>query len=125
MKKKLILITRVSNDEEGVDGLSDKGDYEDDDLKDEGEGPERKQHLAFDNVVDNVVDNVLDSTQWKEYNGPHLIVDARRVRTKGRPRSKMLRNEMDDCTDRGLRCGLCNGTGHNRRSCILTMNYAF
>ena len=58
---------------------------------------------------------VLDSTQWREYNGPRLIADTSRVRTKGRPRSK--RNEMDDRTDKGLKCGICNGTRHNRRSC--------
>ena len=62
-------------------------------------------------------EHVLDSTQWREYNGPRLIADASRVRTKGCPRSKRLRNEMDDRANRGLRCGLCNGIGHNRRSC--------
>ena len=48
--------SRVSNYEgEGLDDLSDEGDYyEDNDLSDEGGGLEREQHLELDNVVDNV-----------------------------------------------------------------------
>ena len=31
-------------------------------------------------------EDVLDTAQWREYNDPRLIVDASRVRTKGRLR---------------------------------------
>lgn len=56
---------------------------------------------------------VLDYTQRREYNGPRLIADASRVRTKYKV--KEVHNETEDHIDRGVKCGLCNGTEHNRR----------
>ena len=54
--------------------------------------------------------------------GPRIVPDYSMMRTKGRPISTRLRNEMDWTeSQRRQRCGHCRGEGHNQNNypCIL------
>nr|KYP54142.1 hypothetical protein KK1_000316 [Cajanus cajan] len=51
-------------------------------------------------------------------NGPRIVPDETMIRTKGRPKSTRIRNEMDWTeSQRRQRCGHCRREGHNRTNC--------
>ncbi|XP_021740856.1 uncharacterized protein LOC110707155 [Chenopodium quinoa] len=56
-------------------------------------------------------------TAWRDYGGPKLIPDNSMVRGQGRPKSRRIRNEMDETNRPASKCGLCHQQGHNKRSC--------
>ena len=58
-------------------------------------------------------------TTWSEYNGPKLIPDEEKIRGLGRPKSKRIRNEMDENNRPQSKCSKCHQEGHNRRTCPL------
>jgi len=56
-------------------------------------------------------------TTWGDYRGPTVIPDDSMIRGMGRPKSKRIRNEMDEATRPLSKCGHCHQEGHNRRTC--------
>ena len=60
-------------------------------------------------------------TTWRPYRGPKIIPDESMVRGQGRPRSKRIRNEMDESNRPPSKCGHCHQVGHNKRTCPLRM----
>ncbi|XP_021724760.1 uncharacterized protein LOC110692084 [Chenopodium quinoa] len=56
-------------------------------------------------------------TTWEQYVGPKIIADSSMVRGRGRPRSKRIRNEMDETNRPPTRCSRCHQQGHNRTTC--------
>ena len=62
---------------------------------------------------------VLDENLWKQPMGITLVPDPSRKRGFGRPKSKRLLNEMDEGSKSKVKCSLCGGVGHNKRTCSL------
>ncbi|XP_074266184.1 uncharacterized protein LOC141588651 [Silene latifolia] len=62
---------------------------------------------------------IPDEDNWAPYNGPTIIVDEGQRRGRGRPRSKRLKNEMDDTVRGKVTCSICRNIGHNRKTCAL------
>ncbi|XP_021760646.1 uncharacterized protein LOC110725484 [Chenopodium quinoa] len=50
-------------------------------------------------------------TTWRENGGPKLIPDNSMVRGQGRPKSRRIRNEMDETNRPASKCGLCHQQG--------------
>ncbi|XP_021725272.1 uncharacterized protein LOC110692542 [Chenopodium quinoa] len=55
--------------------------------------------------------------QWAQYVGIKLIPDGTMIRGKGRPKSKRIRNEMDDSNRPPTKCSRCHQQSHNRTTC--------
>ncbi|XP_056690902.1 uncharacterized protein [Spinacia oleracea] len=62
---------------------------------------------------------IPDKDYWSPYNGPKVVADTDQKRTKGRPPSKRLRNEMDESVRGKVTCSICRQKGHNKKTCSL------
>ncbi|XP_074315450.1 uncharacterized protein LOC141651648 [Silene latifolia] len=60
---------------------------------------------------------IPDEGYWRPWTDKTLIPNYAKVRGRGRPISKRIRNEMDENSKSSYSCSLCNVEGHNKRSC--------
>ena len=60
---------------------------------------------------------IRDKAYWPSCD-KSFIPDKTKIRKRGRPRSKRIRNEMDvSQRTQNMRCGMCQQQGHNRTNC--------
>lgn len=62
---------------------------------------------------------VPDESYWEPYTGKKVIPNPELKRGDGRPKASRIPNEMDNPSQekRRMSCSICQGKGHNKRSC--------